>query len=262
MKRLIPILMLCAVVASGCYDRHSEPRQELPYVVANCSIGELRGLCEGAKYHTIDEEKVCVGRITSSDREGNFYRTIVVEDESGGVEVKVGEYGLASQYPLGSQVALYLNGTALAIVGGVVQMGLPPQSFDTSLRELESPVLIDKHIVRCCSAEAIEARLCDIPSLDMTLCGSLLRIEGIHLAPLEEEGRDVSLKEYHRFADGEGNAIFIYISSYADFTDLDISVCKGIEGILYHESVGEGIGTQFVIKPRFRDDFATISDTF
>jgi hypothetical protein len=100
---------------------------------------------------------------------------------------------------------------------------------------------------------------CDLGSLGTSLCGRLLRIEGIRYSPLEEDGAT----EYHRFVDENSNAIFIYISSYAEFADIEFGYdALAIQGILYHESVGRGIGKQFVLKPRFDDDFSPSGSSF
>ncbi len=259
MKRLTLILILSALLAVGCYDRHDEPPSGEFSAQANCDIGTLRQLCEGDGFHLVTEEFICVGRITSSDREGNFYRSIVVEEGSGGAEVKLGAYNLASQYPVGLMVALHLKGTALAVENGVVQIGLPPQSFDSSPREMEAQAVIDRHIIRSTSVEPMSPLCCDLGSLDTSLCGRLLRIEGIRYSPLEED--DAS--DYYRFVDENSNAIFIYISSYAEFADIEFGDdTLAIQGVLYHESVGRGIGKQFVLKPRFNDDFSPSGSSF
>ena len=259
MRRFAAVLIVVAMVLGGCYNRHDEPSAPEFTTQASCKIAQLRELCsEGCT--VVTEERVCVGRITSSDLEGNFYRSIIVEDESGGVEVKVGGYNLATPYPVGLMVALHLNGSALMIENGVVQMGLPPQSYDSSPRELALQAVIDQHIVRSNSVVGLTPHLCDIPSLEEALCGRFVRIEGLHYAPLTNE-EEVERGEYLRFVDSNENAIFLYISSYAEFAEMEIPTSEvTIQGILYHQPVGMDIGRQFVIKPRFKDDI-TITDS-
>ena len=262
MKRLASVLALFSILMCGCYDNHNAPAATDLSKRANCTIAQLRELCEEEEgCYLVTEERICVGRITSSDSEGNFYRSLIVEDHSGGAEIKLGTYNIASRYPVGLLVALHLNGTALKIENGVVQVGLPPQSFDSSPREMESQLVIDKHIVRSSSVAPTTPATYNISSLDSTLCGRFVRIENICHAPLIEN-EEVAPTEYYRFANNEDSAIFAYISTYADFAAMEIPTSEvAIQGILYHEAVGMGIGRQFVIKPRFKDDIATTDNT-
>jgi hypothetical protein len=222
---------------------------------ANSTIGQLRQLCEKECYN-ITSDIVCVGRVTSSDRDGNFYRSITIEDESGGVEVKLGIYNIASQYPVGLMVALHLNSTAIMVENGVVQVGLPPQRFDSSPREMEAQEVIDRHIIRSNSIEQVEPLLCDIDDLDLSLCGRFVRVENLSYTPLTEQKT-----EYYRLTDNEDRVIFLFVSAYSNFANLKMPTTHLlIQGVLYHEAVGEG--RQFVIKPRCADDISTNHDSF
>ena len=60
----------------------------------NCDISQLYQLCQGG-CHTISSDIVCVGRVTSSDSEGNFYRSMFVEDSTAAVEILLGTYNIA-----------------------------------------------------------------------------------------------------------------------------------------------------------------------
>jgi hypothetical protein len=184
----------------------------------------------------------------------------VVEDGSGGAEIKLGTYNSAVQYPIGLEVELHLNGTAIMFENGVMQVGLPPHSYDSSPREMEAQAVIDRHIVRTNSVEPIEPLCYDIESLDASICGRFIVINDLYYSPLEEE--DSTLEEYARFTDCEGRTLFVYISPFADFAIGELPTSDVyVQGILYRESVGLGIGEQFVIKPRFKDDISTTNHT-
>lgn len=261
MKPLIPILALLTIVLGGCYDSHNEPSAPHFAESDNCDISELQALCRDGRVD-IASDMVCICRITSSDHEGNFYRSVVVEDESGGAEIRLGIYNSASHYPVGLVVALHLDGTAIMFENGVLQIGLPPQESDALPREMESQAIIDKHIVRSTTIEPIEPARCDIARLDDSHCGRFIALDRIVHAPLTE-CEEETMVGYHRFADGEGNAIFTYISPYADFSSLELPVAEiAVQGILYRESVGMGIGEQYVIKPRFADDITTLDSVY
>ena len=257
MTRRILILLAIALLACGCYDRHDSGESKFSES-ANYTLATLRSFGAEACC-TINSNLICVGRVTSSDRDGNFYRTLFVEDESGGAEILLGTYNIASQYPIGLQVALHLNGTAVIVEDGVVKVGLPPQSYDSSPREMEAQAVIDRHIVRGTSVEAPTPHTYRISELQMSMCGQFIRIEALHYSPeLSKEGETVV--GYRAYTDEEGQTIYTYVSEYASFADMAIPAEIGaIEGILSYEAVGGGAGRQYTLKPRSKDDFTTIS---
>ena len=261
MMRLIIVSIVLLFATSGCYDSHKEPPTGEFVEQENCNIMQLKQLCKDG-YYSINSELVFVGRITTSDREGNFYRSMVVEGTSGGMEVLLGIYDIAAQYPIGLMVAIDLRGTAIMLNNGILQVGLPPRSFDSTPREFESQTIIDRHIKRSNSIENIEPLRCDIASLNEALCGRFIEFNNIYHNPLSANEEENTMCDYHRFTDNNGYAVFTYISPYADFPNLEIPTTNtSIQGILYRESVGMGIGEQFVIRPRFADDISIYNTT-
>ena len=262
MKRLFIILFLFLPLVSGCYDSHNEPSSKDVTTNANCTMEQLRQLCPNGCY-TVITDMICAGRVVSSDSEDNFYRSVVVEDGSGAVEVKLGIYNVASQYPLGLLVEIRLKGTAVMIENGVVKVGLPPRSYESAPREFEVQEIIDNHILRTNSVVIVEPTACNIPLLNSALCGRFICVDGLIYTPVAEDVEQ-SLKEgYYRFVDENGNAIFVYISPYADFANLEIPTSElSIQGILYYESVGGDFGKQFVVRPRSKDDISTTHNPF
>ena len=258
MMRWIVLFALIIFATSGCYDNHNTYRPEQAEAVANCTISQLKQRC-GEGCTNIVADLVCAGRVTTSDSEGNFYRSFVIEDSTGGLEILLGTYNIASRYPAGTLVTIKLNGTAIMVENGVLQVGLPPYTFDSTPREFESQAVIDSHIIRGASVEDVKPTLCDITSLSPELCGRKIKIEGIYHSPLE----DYEERDYHRFENDEGDAVFAYISPYADFSDIAIPTTElSIQGILYYETVGMSIGKQFVIRPISRDDISTTDHNF
>ncbi len=256
MRYLLPIIIALLLGLGGCFRSYNSGGEDAS--LATCNMATLRQWCQNGCY-TINSDMVCAGRVTSSDSAGNFYRTLLIEDGAGGVELLLGTYNIASQYPVGLQVTLRLEGLAVAVEGEVVQVGLPPQSFDDSPRELESQVVIDRHLIRGNSVEEVEPMRCDLSAISISLCGRFVEVANLLHSPLE----GVEESDYYRMVDSYGNAIFLYISPYSEFADLELpSSALSVKGILYYETVGMGVGRQFVIKPRSNDDISTSFSSF
>lgn len=254
MRNLFLILALSLLLLSGCYDRHSEPQVESFATQANAKIGKLRQLCTNGCYNVVSDI-VCVGRVTTSDYEGNFYRSMFVEDDSGAVEIKLGTYNISAQYPIGLMVAIRLKGASVMFSDGVVQVGLPPRSYDSAPREFEAQEVIDRHIVCSSSVDTIYPMSLAIQSLDISLCGRFVQIENLHYKSTTEDKE----RGLYCFEDEDGGRIFVEISPYSNFSTLELpATATSIKGILYHRTVGDGQGREFVIKPRSKDDIAGI----
>ena len=90
----------------GCdYDRFDPPEPHPADVpVPTMSIATLRSLYKGDPVSVTGKRSVVVsGNVTTSDREGNFFRSFFIEDETGAVEIRAGLYDLHAVYRLGSR---------------------------------------------------------------------------------------------------------------------------------------------------------------
>ena len=228
MRAVPALLVFIMVVATGCYNRHSLPSESSFAEAPNCTMADIRLLAEQ-------------GCTTIQ----NFYRTLFIEDESGAVELLLGGYNMHSIYPLGLEVAVKLEGLAVALKDGVVQVGLPPESYDLTPREIGAQQLIAKHLVRGASLAPIEPFACDVESLDPSLCGRLVSLRNLLHSPIDEE------TEYFRYVDDNQQQICLYISQHSSLSAPDS--LAALTGILSYCVIG---GEEaYVLTPRFEDDF-------
>ncbi len=132
MWKTIDLFMLLVLLCSACSDRKTlsypgdggsggggdtpGPRQ--------VSIAYLKSLYAGYPYR-IAEDMVLEGRVIANDANGNYYHTIVVSDETGGIEVKIEYDRLFEIYRLGYPVRIGCNGLTLGAYGGLIQLGYP-----------------------------------------------------------------------------------------------------------------------------------------
>lgn len=62
---------------------------------------------------TIKENYVIKGIVISDDKEGNFYKTMTIQDETGGIAIPVDAYDLYKDYPQGQLIYIKLKGLVL-----------------------------------------------------------------------------------------------------------------------------------------------------
>lgn len=95
---------------------------------------------------TITENIELDACVVANDRFGTFSYTLVVVDETGGIEIKVSGNELFTEFPVGQEVKIRCKGLVLGSYGGVVQMGTASAdiNYETSFIPASS---IPAHIV-------------------------------------------------------------------------------------------------------------------
>lgn len=245
----VTVVLLCC----GCYDRFSDPQQTLNDHQTNTTIAELQSLWFGHAA-VVDEDIVIGGRVTSSDKAGNFYRTFTIADATGGVEILAGPTDLHNIYPIGCRVSIHLQGCAIDSSNAILQIGLPAEEYDyNTLEYFQSRVNLDKHIVRDSSTEELRIPTLKYAELSRSLCGMPVTLEALHCTSTPNDSG--TWEGYVRFEDEDGNAIYTTTSSYADFAGEAVpDGTVSLTGIAGFGTVSREVGQQYIIKMRSIED--------
>ena len=163
-------------VFTGEYD---DPAAEQPVSMeATHTIAGLAAKYTPGRPWTIDENIVISGIVSTTDRYGNFYKSFYIQDETGGMEIKLGKNGLYNDYLPGQRIYIDCRDLELGMYGldssselGMVQLGYndPSGSYETSY--LESSLLIDTHVFKGeveGEVEPIVLDVADLPESDDT----------------------------------------------------------------------------------------------
>ena len=236
MKHLIYSIGLCLLLP-GCSDDFDLPELIPELREPTLSIAGMQAMWEGEPI-TFTDDHLIGGVVTASDGSGNFYRTFVIEDNTGAVEVMAGGYDLHTLYPIGRVVYIGLQGLTLAHTeGGLYQLGFKAvPSSGYAVDYIGHPALLDRYVSR--AGMNYEFRIADlsIPQLTDELIGRLVTVHGLTLRNGGEttwatvEGR---YAKDIRATDPEGNWLYIYTSGYAEFAGKTIPSGRvSISGIL------------------------------
>ncbi len=135
---------------------YPEPESwETQELVVTHTIGELAAMYKVEQPFEITDDIVIAGKVVTSDQSGNFYRSLYIQDETGGIELKLGKTGLYNEYKLGQTLYVKCKGLWLGMYGynydkgyGMVQLGMddPTDEYETSYMEVQ--YLIDQHVFR------------------------------------------------------------------------------------------------------------------
>ena len=91
------------------------------------------------------------GQVTSSDKTGNIYRELYIQDETGGIDLKLGKSSLYSEFSPGQWVYVYCDGLTLGAYNGMPQLGLEADQTTTNDYEtsyIDVQAIIDQHVFR------------------------------------------------------------------------------------------------------------------
>lgn len=274
------IQIICAaVLLCGCYNSTKLPDGPDSGLKSNMPIAELRDLWRG-KTLVINEPFIVGGYVTSSDVAGNFYQTFTISDGESAAEIMAGMRDLHNSYPLGCYVSVSLSGCAVGVERGVLQIGLMPASYSSyAVDYFYSRAVMDKYVVRSGEVVEVSARTLDFADLDESLCGMLVRIEGLRYQPEMPEmpempdadgpsadadvpAEPATWSGYRAFADTAGNVVYTYTSDYANFASNEVpaELCD-ITGILQRGKVSGVSGECFILKMRSEDDCVAVDSS-
>jgi hypothetical protein len=132
----------------SCKREFDEPAPTGPAnIVANTTIAALK-----AKYTTagttlaIDEDLVIGGVVGMDDKSGNFYQQIAIQDETGGILLRLAGSNLYTTYPVGRKIYVKLKGLYLGDYGRMIQIGGGVDVVGGGVTLL-APNLKDQHII-------------------------------------------------------------------------------------------------------------------
>ena len=167
-KSLIITAALLALASCGLKEEFQPvftgkyPAPEPERYWSDEDFGRITSIADLVSGYTIGQPKVLTntvikGVVTTTDRPGNFYKSFYIQDETGGIEIKVGKNVLYNDYLLGQTVYVDCEDLTLGMYGyksgnyggmGMAQLGFsdPSGSYETSYMEI--PLLIDAHVLR------------------------------------------------------------------------------------------------------------------
>ena len=239
------------LLLAGCYDGafdEGSSSSEAPTVTT--TIAALQTLHRGT-VTPIEGEVTLRGRVTANTQGGNFYRSMLLEEEGSAVEVLIAIDALHNDYPIGAEVVLSAEWLALDRSYGILRIGPRAKNDPTVLDYLASKAAADKHLFR--TREALITPTPYAGTLDQltpNMAGRLCQIEQLQHTPLTPTENCWSGER--RFTDPLGRELYTYVRTYADLANRPLPVGRcTIVGILEYDHTAEG---RYLIKPRYEGD--------
>jgi hypothetical protein len=237
MKRAIFFLSVLFFV--GCVDHvFDEPPGFMPEVVeTNADIGDLLDVWVPESFRQIENDLIFKGRVVANDESGNFYKQLVLEDETGGIQVRLDAIGLYNEYPLGREVVIKAQGLWISDYNGLPQLSSASGSgADITSIAIPEP-LIPEYVFNTASTEIVAAKVLEISDLKPDLVNTFVKFENVQFVlssvsePLADSERQFSVN--HDIENCDEETVIVRTSGFASFADVFTPTGNGsIEGIL------------------------------
>lgn len=239
----------------GCYDSFDtlELDGTLSDVAeANATIEHLHDLYASGT-RVIREEIVVEGTVSANDEFGNLFKSFIIESDGYALEILDGLYDSYVSHPVGSKIALRLNGLGLDRYLGVLRCGLvaPSTSYYT-LDYMSSSAIVDYYIYLVDFGNPLTPYATTISELDVDQAGRLISLDSLMLHT--EDGVERSWSGYSLFRNRELDSLWCYTSPYAEFAETMIPMGElSLSGILEFGST-DSMSDQFIIKLHGAED--------
>ena len=182
----------------------------------------------------INSQESIKGTVVSSDETGNFFKSIVIEDETAGITVLIDMGDYFRTYPLGSVVYVKLGGLYISEFSGLPQLGYI-QSSQNVKRIPES--LVESIIIPTIETEILRPEPIMINAVDRAMINNYVSLENVEFADNALGSTFANAQDRqswnHTLKDCDGNEIIVRTSGYAEFADDILPDMNGtIEGVL------------------------------
>lgn len=223
MKRFLLFSVFAFLLSSCLHDQFDEPpvggNGELPDV--NTTIVELKDLHRTGELIKILDDLVIGGVVIADDRSGNYYKTIVIQDQTGGIDVKINSTGLFADFPVGQELVIKCKDLYISDYNNLIQLGGVYDNNGTlSLGGIEE-VLLNKHVFKGEAGKTPVVLTKSITEFDESDISTLVKIEGVQFT--DDDAGETYADAQRQFSlnreleDCQGNKIILRSSGYADF---------------------------------------------
>ncbi|MGW9684322.1 DUF5689 domain-containing protein [Flagellimonas sp. 2504JD1-5] len=214
------------VIAWSCVENaeFDVPKQDCDSnLLANTSFTELESLFTGETIQ-IQEDLVIEGFVISSDKAGNFYNVLFIQDlpnnPTAGIQLEIELRESHLFYPVGNKIFIKLKGLFLGKSRETLKLGGTFSSFgNVSVGRLPTHK-VKQHIFKACDAfNQLSTTTISIPSLDSVALNTLVKIDSLEIVeehlgnPFAIEGEDTE----YRLKDCAENEVLLLNSGFSDF---------------------------------------------
>jgi hypothetical protein len=219
---LVSLMLMASVsilISSCIQENFDQPptNGSDPGITPNITIKALKSKYTPGKLQVITEDLILKGTIIADDASGNWYRTFVVQDETGGIEVLINIADSYVYYPAGREVYIKLKNLVLGDYNNLIQLGGFIQE-DNSL----GPIIdINGHLIKSVKKGLPAPKVKKITELTLDDVSTLVQIKDVQFISadtIRTFADAVTKTAYNRtLEDCNKKTVLVRTSGYATF---------------------------------------------
>lgn len=225
----LAVIVITFTVLNGCKKKFDEPPYSNdPNITANTTIKDLKALhAVGGAYDLITTDKIISGVVTADDKSGNIYKSLYIQDATGGINILLDATGLYGTYPVGKRLFIYCKGLYLSDYNGLIQLGVK-STASTGVTTMEGIPgnAISNYVVGGSLGNTVTARSVTLATLTTGMqdqyLGDLIQLSGFEVVKGDTSKTWADTSAYKNsgniyIADCSGTQVLIRSSGYSNF---------------------------------------------
>ncbi len=236
------ILLTAAIITLGisCKKQFDAPPGYVPTVItANTTIKQLKALLTASgSVAQITTDAIIKGIVIGDDKSGNLFKSIVIQDATGGILIRMEGNSLYTSYPAGQEVFVKCKGLYLGDYNRLIQIGGGIDNSGTTPGVTTIPAAIfSETVIKGSANNVIQPKVVTVADLTTDLQDSLqnrlIKLEGFEFAAAD------TTKTYANATTNPpgsvnfvlkncaGNSITLRNSGFADFAGINVPKGNG-----------------------------------
>ena len=218
--KIFSLIIILALFFSSCvkeqFDVPPSNCDSLNKVVANLSIAQLKSKYDGDTV-ALKGDLSIEGTVISTDQFGNFYKKIVIEDTSGGIEIEINDTYMFTNYPVGQKLMIKLNGLVLGEYKGILELG-KDYNLANGIIRLE-PDDENIFLLKKCEVSELKPKVITIDKINDDMLNTLVKIENVQFTKADsgQTWADSDPKINRHLIDQNSDTLQVRTSKYASF---------------------------------------------
>lgn len=219
MKKYFLVFNLIGLLAS-CVPNDAElppVTGEDPNIKVTATIAQVKAMYTGTAFE-LSDTLVVSGLVVADDESGNFYKSIVIQDATAGILIRMDASNLFQTYPVGRRLFIKLGGLWIGEYNGLIQLGGAKAVGTVNEVDYINSSIFDKVILKGTFNNSVVPVDVDITSLNSSHQNMLIRLTNVQFLTSDSGvAYAPGVATNRMLEDCSGNPIIVRTSSYCNF---------------------------------------------
>lgn len=228
--------VLLTILFSACIEKDFDVPpvvDETVEINATNTVSDLKEYFVDGEFIEITDEIIVDAIVVADDADGNFYKKLVLQDETGGIEFLLNRQDINTRYAEGREIGIKAKGLFVGGYNGVTQLGGAPtlDNFGNPRLGQLDDALIDDFILLGANVGVPTPKSVTINSVGPADISTLVQFCDVQFTSADTSGQMADAVNQgtlnRNLEDCDFNTIIVRTSGFADVASLDVPKGKG-----------------------------------